>query len=190
MNIITARVRAAVAAIRRVALVGGDGEVTSSESLLFDNGLSRLLIDGEEVLTDSPASGGPWARQSGDWVEVKPGGGGVGPPGEQGPPGPRGPSGAPGQQGDPGPAGPQGDPGADGADGPQGPPGEDGAVGPAGPQGVKGDTGAQGPQGPKGDTGPQGPGLPLPPSDGALYAMQNGTWVKIVIPQSIDAIGA
>ena len=68
--------------------------------------------------------------------------------------------------------------------------------GPMGPQGPKGDTGATGAQGPKGDTGaqgatgPQGPGLPLPPNDNKTYAMKNGVWIQIVIPQTFDAIGA
>lgn len=186
MNLM-ARIKAAAAAIRRIALVGDDGEIVSDEALLFDAGLSKLLIEGEEVLTDAPQAAGPWARQSGDWVEIKPGGGGVGPPGEQGPPGPRGPAGAPGQQGDPGPAGPPGDPGIDGATGPAG---ADGATGPKGDTGAQGPQGIQGPQGPKGDTGPAGPGLPLPGNDGKTYAMRNGVWIEIVIPTTMDGLGA
>ena len=47
--------------------------------------------------------------------------------------------------------------------------------------------GPQGPQGPKGDPGDL---FPDAPNDGKLYARRNGAWVEIVIPGSIDDIGA
>ena len=185
-----ARIRAAAAAIRRIALIGDDGEIVGDEAFLYDGALGQVLVDGVPLVSEAPLSGGPFGREGGAWVEMKSGSGGSGAEGPPGPMGPRGPAGAPGQPGDPGPVGPQGDPGIDGATGPQGPAGADGATGPQGPAGPQGDTGATGSQGPKGDTGPAGPGLPLPPSDGKLYAMQNGVWVPFVIPTTMDAIGA
>ncbi|THK37620.1 collagen-like protein [Ensifer sp. MPMI2T] len=47
--------------------------------------------------------------------------------------------------------------------------------------------GPQGPQGPKGDPGT---GFPDAPNDGKLYGRRNGQWVEIVIPTTIDDIGA
>ncbi|WP_147294552.1 hypothetical protein [Ensifer sp. M14] len=188
MNVL-ARVRASLSQIKRIALLGDDGSVLGDEGLLYDTVAGQVIVNGVELIEEAPEAGGPFGRQAGAWVVIKGGGsgGGVGEQGPPGPPGPRGPSGLPGQQGDPGPQGPQGDPGADGA---QGPPGADGAAGPAGPQGpqgVKGDTGAQGPQGIQ---GPPGPGLPMPPSDGNFYAMQNGVWVPFIIPTTLDGLGA
>lgn len=104
-----------------------------------------------------------------------------GPPGEQGPMGPQGPQGVKGDTGDTGAQGLQG------PEGPQGPQGIQGDTGAQGIQGPKGDTGAQGPQGIQ---GPPGPGVAPPASDGKTYAMKNGAWVEIIIPTTIDAIGA
>jgi hypothetical protein len=50
--------------------------------------------------------------------------------------------------------------------------------------------GAQGPQGIPGPQGPPGVGFEDAPADGGLYCRQNGQWVKIVIPTTMDAIGA
>lgn len=186
MNMLN-RIRAAAAAIKRVALVGDNGEVVSDEALLFDSGLGKVLVDGVPLVEEAPSSGAIFGRQDQRWVEVKGGSGGSGAEGPPGPMGPRGPAGAPGQPGDPGPEGPQGDPGTDGADGAQGPPGADGA---AGPKGDTGATGAQGPQGIQGIQGPPGPGLPLPPSDGKSYCMVNGQWVPFTIPTTMDGLGA
>lgn len=188
---IHSRFRAAVAAIRRIALIDPGGNVASDESLLFDAGAGKVLVDGVPLVEEAPDAGGPWARQDRAWVPVKGGGSGgggsVGEPGPPGPEGPRGPQGFPGQTGDPGPKGDPGPAGAEGPQGVQGPPGADGATGPVGPQG---DQGPQGIQGPQGVQGVPGPGLPLPPSDGQLYAMKNGVWIVITIPTTMDAIGA
>jgi len=151
--------------------------------------------------------GGSTGDGSGDGTQGPPG-----PPGPQGPAGPAGPKGDTGPQGiqgTAGPAGAQGDAGPQGNTGPQGPKGDTGATGtqgPAGPQGATGNTGATGAPGLSGPAGPTAVSANTPnmaalgtdgllfvadaPRDGKMYVRQNGAWVAVTIPQTIDAIGA
>lgn len=76
-------------------------------------------------IPEAPLIGGPYGRQSADWVEI---------PFIEGPPGPQGPPGVPGLQGRDGPQGPRGTagyPGGNGGVGPEGPPGPPGPAGSA-----------------------------------------------------------
>lgn len=156
-----ARVRAAMAAIRRIALIGDDGEIVGDEAFLYDGVVGKVLVDGVPLVEEAPEVGGPFGRQAGEWVKVGgKGSGGSGAEGPPGPMGPRGPAGAPGAQGDPGA------------------PGQDGAQGPEGP------TGATGPKGDKGDPG--GVQVPDAPSDGAIYGRKDAAWIATVTKATYD----
>jgi hypothetical protein len=150
----------------QVAIWTSGRTLAGTEDLLFDESAGKLKVRGKPLVSDAPKDGALHARRNGEWEAFEPGkggGGGGGGGGSSGDGGGTGPAGPPGPQGDAGPtgpAGPTGSTGATGATGPQGdmgPPGMTGATGPAGADGIPDDA----------------------PSDGSVYARQDGAWVDI-----------